>query len=218
MGNLLTRRRELILAGESPLPEWDYVWSYSSGKYLSEDGWTKQITGTASEEFSGGYMYLLGKSDGHIDHTWPSTYNKGVMYVAFRQTTSSATSRFFFGNGSTSIGVRPNYTSSQKKIFLNDAASISNATPLTSFSYNKTWNLWLAFDNGVGQVWSRNYSDGGSFTKIAEDVDCSTIVGNDSGGIKINFYGSSTTQQKLNLYFVRMQFGRVSSPADHGLV
>ena len=46
MGDLL-RRRMMILPGDG-LPEWDYEWDYTMG-LLSNNGWEKKVSGTASE-------------------------------------------------------------------------------------------------------------------------------------------------------------------------
>lgn len=198
-----------------PVPEWDYEWTTSSGVYPSQDGWTKTIgtTGTASEALESGYYRMKAKtSNAYIQYQWPTVYDKGVLFVSFRITTTASCLRVYLGNATSSIGVRVNYTStsSQRAIYLQDASTPSSGmTQIGSFTYNKTYNLQLEYDNGYGNVWWRNYTDGEDWALIASNVDCSTIINAPAGGgASIRYVALSSSQQSCTLYQTKMKFNR----------
>lgn len=212
MGDLLTRRRGLILASGAPR-EWDYEWSYSSGKYPDQEGWTKTTGGTASVAFTNGYMVTtVTDTASYVKWTYPQAYSKAVLQVGFRLTTNKAALvRVFLGDGvSSSIGVRANYSSGKHYLYLQDGSTTDTMTRLGAFEYAKTYQLKLVLDNGFGEVWWRNSTDGADWSRVASNVDCSTMQQNETHETFFRAQANGSGATKVNWYTAYMKFNRVS--------
>jgi hypothetical protein len=105
-------RRGAMMAGIA-LPEWDYGWKTADGVYPSEDGWTKTVSGTGKESKGTYYQMSASKNNDYIQYTWPDTYTKGAIQISFRLATGYGSClRLYLSNGTSAIGVRVNFTSS----------------------------------------------------------------------------------------------------------
>ena len=206
MGDLLIRRRELILDGNAPLPEWDYEWDYTKG-LPTATGWTKETLGTTTEAIESTYLKVTVKgASGNYIRYKNNDYlvNKGVIEVQFKGVTSNNIGfRVSISNGTSGLAIRHQYSSSYKGIYLLDNATFSNCTKLvTSSSATTTYTVRLEIDNGVGQVYIND-------SLKASDVDLSTIVVNNNLTM-FQFNESSTGTVTGRFYHVRLKLNRTS--------
>ena len=201
------------------LPEWDYEWTYNVDDcYPSQKGWTKTVGGHGKEQkTSGGYYQMVASgTDGYIQYSWPSTYSKGVLRIQFRLGGQhSSALRIYLSNGASAIGVRPNdnNTASNQKFYLMDGSAYSSMTALANFKSSNTYWLELILYNGYGTVRLQDVTGGGNWQTIANGVDCSEIVSQQSMGTAttaIRMSAFAGTNNAWTIYKIQMKFGRTT--------
>lgn len=167
MGDLL-RRRMMILPGDG-LPEWDYEWDYTMG-LLSNNGWEKKVSGTASETLTSTGDSLKSSGNGYVYvHKEDFDVPIGVIEVTFYVTgfagLAPTNTRICFSNGAKGIQI----CSPGGQLRLFDSNIPNKGTILgAKLAGNIDYTLRLVLNGQVGEVWL----DG---VRLISDVDISTI-------------------------------------------
>ena len=159
MGNLLTRRRELILASGGS-SEWDYEWDYTMGLPTSY-GWTR--TGSALGDktkysLEDEYVKLYVLSNAYNIHLVAPGSNNSVGVLEAVYATSSLSnyqlSYLTFSDGETfGITLRTQYSTNYKGIYLVDGTGMSTNTKLVSLTRNHYYKMRIESDGTNGKVW-----------------------------------------------------------------
>jgi len=202
MGNLLMRRRELILPGGAE-ETWDYEWVSHDDGYPSDNGWAMSKNGTASVALTDYYTRIRASTSGsYLRYTYPQTYTSGVMEVLAKLGTSGNCNMVFvLGNGTNGIGIRLQYSTNYKGIYLLDDTAIASMTKLQTSSLDTLYTFRFVLNGGFGDV----YIDG---VKVASSVDITTLVGAD-GETRVQGGASGNALVPTYLREIRMKFGRV---------
>jgi len=149
---LVARRRMLMN------PYWDYVWTYEDG-LLSENGWEKTITGTASETMgSEGVLLTSSAASNNYIRLSREDFNvtSGIFEVVFTPLAinESNNNRIAISNGTNGICLFLTYDSKTKKsywCFLDGTASTS--TRLWNFlGINHEYPVHIELLDGVGNI------------------------------------------------------------------
>ena len=199
MADILKRRRDIIAASSSSLPEWDYEWDSTKGLLnQNNNGWdyiTVGSTGYACS-ISNGRLQFRGSSSNYKYYNYQNTYSTGVI-EADMMTSSNAQMRLAFSNGEHSIGIRLQTSSNYKGIYLGTALT----TKLVSASASTRYVIRLVLKpNLLGDIYV-----GG--TLVAENVD----ISNDTvPNIRVTGMGTGSANQYSYLYSLKMKFNRIT--------
>ena len=193
---MILRRR--MMGGET----WDYEWDYTKG-LLSNNGWSKATSGTASEYMTSNSCALKSPNSGYIRINNPSSFNKtsGVLEVVFSCSGFAPTGgkqnfRFCFSNGTNGIQV---CAWNNKGLCLMDADSEASITALTSpLSANTDYLLRLILRENVGEVWL----DGVCLTN---NVNISTIL----YATNTSLWSQNANNNITHIKSVKLKLGRV---------
>ena len=201
--DMMTRRRAMMGAAAGELPEWDFVWEYTDG--LPEDnGFIVTKTGTSTVTLESGSVRLTAKggTDSHVTIDYPHDFPKGVLEADI--TTGNTTnwySYFSLSNGVSNIAVRPQYTSSYKKIYLPNADARADMLELMGCNSGTSYKIRVVLNGGYGDVYIND-------VLRASSVDISTIKKqNTLTGLV--FYAGSTGTYYMYLRSIKMKFNRI---------
>lgn len=150
----------MIQHGSSPSPEWDVEWDYTQG-LPSENGWTKSVTGTASETLNDDSVSLYANKSSASISLSKSSNAIGVFEVKFKLTQNNCNFQMTLAtdtNTNTWLRIRAQYSSNYKGIYLANGSdgSIGNMTKLlnlTSTNYNKWHTVRLVLNGSTGDVY-----------------------------------------------------------------
>ena len=188
-------RREMMAGG---IPEWDYEWDASKG-LLENNGWnvSRVSTGNSSYSITNGYLRTYSTSSTYYNFQYPDTYTKGVLEAEVYMEASQNIIRLnVCGNSTYSFGVRLQYSSNYKGIYLGTTVT----TKLASISYGRKYKVKLVLNESVGQV----YMDD---VLIADNID--TSVDMDCANAFFSGRGAGNTARYNRLYSLKMKFGRI---------
>ena len=196
MGNLLTRRRELILASGA-LPEWDYEWDASKG-LLNQNGNGFQYEAVGSGGYAcsivNDYLQFRGSSSNYKRYNYPTTYTTGVMEAEI-YVTSNAVMIIQFSDGEHYIGAGLRSSSSYQGIYLGTGTT----TKIVSASASTKYKVRLVLKSGLlGDVYVNDVLQ-------EEDVDLTDYSGS---VIRITGRGSGSGNVYSRLYSLKMKFNR----------
>ena len=185
MGNLLMRRRELILPSASP-SEWDDVWEYTDGA-PTVDGWVKSGSGSGAA-VSTGYRTRGLTFDKADVLTTSGVLEAYFQIINERNTMTGIRAGLRIGNASNAVVVLFNSKGTDHRIFLptynksswTDAYSNVNGTELGAITLGGWYKVRLTIDGSVGTV---EIND----EVVASDINTAGIYL--KGGLR--FYGSS---------------------------
>lgn len=193
--------RRAMMSGGIVLPEWDYEWDYTKG-LLSENGngWNVERVSTGNSSVSinsNGYLRFYGTSSTFYNYQYPDMYTKCVCeYEVYMEANQNVIRLNACGNGTYSLGVRMQYSTNYKGIYLGTTAT----TKLATISYNRKYKVKLVVNGPVGQV----YLDD---VLIADNIDLTTVPNCDHAFISCR--GAGGTARYNRLYSVKMKFGRI---------
>lgn len=148
MGELLIRRREMILPSAAP-SEWDYEWYYTDGIPSADDGWTKSGADTPTITASG-----MQVNRSYFDKDVEIT--NGVIEAKFTvssfRTTSNATRVLLrIGDADNSIYVVfRRYSGNNIRLWT--ASNINNSQIIGSFSFGSTYIVRITINGALGTV------------------------------------------------------------------
>lgn len=202
MGNLLTRRRELILASGGS-SEWDVEWDYTMG-LPENNGWTKDATGTSSATLTDSCVQIRAQnSNQHLDYSWSNQNSIGVFEAEYSFTNAYGNSTMFIGNGVDTVnGTRNQYSANYKGIYLYTATTIANMRKLQSAASNTYYKITIVLNGANSQVLVNDVIK-------ADNIDLSTITMS-SYPTRLRFSSShSTTAATYNLKSMRLKLGRI---------
>lgn len=184
-----------------PVPEWDYEWDYSMG-LLSSNGWTKYVSGSATETLVSNGVQLKSPNSGYVTLRNPDRFNlsKGVIECVLRCNNFNTSYnvqnfRVCFSNGTNGIQVY----APKRVLRIMDAAAVASGTSLgVNLSTNTDYTIKIVLDNGYGQVWLNG-------SMLRDNIDASTM-----------YYAGNTSiwsQNQRNNYTivksVKLKLGRV---------
>ena len=136
---------------------WDYEWDYTDG-LLSANGWTKWVSGTASESLVSDGVKLTSNSSGEIrmyKSDW-TTHKKALMEVTlYFSSLNSGTinNRVSLGN---SDGYTVTFFPCNAYWRPQNHTTASSCLSTVSATANTTYTLRLLLIDGVGFVWVNN--------------------------------------------------------------
>ena len=202
MGDLLTRRRELILASGGS-SEWDVEWDYTMG--LPEDsGWTKDATGTSIATLTDSCVQIRAQnSNQHLGYSWPNQNSIGVFEAEYSFTNAYCNSTLFIGNDIDVVnGIRGQYSANYKGIYLYTATAIASMRKLQSASQNTYYKITVVLNGANSKVLVDDVLK-------ADNIDLSTIAMT-VYPTRLRFSSShSTTAATYNLKAMRLKLGRI---------
>lgn len=194
MGELLIRRRDMVLAG-SPLPAWDYEWTMADG-LLSENDFTISKKGTGGTEAKVGNSYenMTGSSSNYNDYLYKdSSYLTGVIEADMYAPSSGNRLFLYFGNGSYGISV---FFQGNSGIYINSSPTIKVADgPI---------NTRLVVKAVLKRTTADVYVNG---TLVSADVDVTTFT--HVSIIKVSARASGSNGKTTRLHGLRMKFNRI---------
>lgn len=165
MGELLIRRRELLLPSSAP-SEWDYEWHFTDG-LPSNDGWTKSGADTPT-------MTAAGLETARTYYTRELPITKGVIEAKFaikNTRTSMNRNRALLRIGNSSKAVYVVFTRyNSNLIVLYDDSNLqsSNPTQIGTFTWGGEYTVRLSINGAVGSVEINGVT-------VKDDVDTSSI-------------------------------------------
>ena len=189
-------RREMMHCG---LPEWDYEWDYTKG-LLDSDGWEVERISTGSSSVainSNGYLRFQGTSSTYYNYYMTDEYTKAVAeFEVYMEASNNVIRLNVGGNDTYNLGVRMQYSTNYKGIYLGTSAT----TKLATISYQKRYKVRLVLNESVGQV----YLDD---VLIADNIDTSASL--NCNHAFISGRGAGNTARYNRLYSVKMKYGRI---------
>lgn len=148
MGELLIRRREMILPSAAP-SEWDYEWYYTDGIPSADDGWTKIGADTPTITASG-----MKVNRSYFDKDVEITH--GVIEAkftasSFRTTSNTTRALLRIGDADNSIYVVfRRYSGNNIRLWT--ASSINNGQIIGSFTFGSPYIVRITINGAVGTV------------------------------------------------------------------
>lgn len=148
MGELLIRRREMILPSAAP-SEWDYEWYYTDGIPSADDGWTKIGADTPTITASG-----MKVNRSYFDKDVEITH--GVIEAkftasSFRTTSNANRALLRIGDADNSIYVVfRRYSGNNIRLWT--ASNINNGQIIGSFTFGSTYIVRITINGAVGTV------------------------------------------------------------------
>ena len=204
MGDILTRRRELILASGSQ-PEWDIDWDYTMG-LPTANGWTRTDSSgsNASQTLRDNDVRIYVKNSSYnLIYSAGTNNSVGAIEVDFAHTNNYGVLLLFFGDGeSSALGIRAQYNANYKGIYLFDSSGVATMTKIQSISQNTYYKVRLVTDGTYGYVYVND-------SLKANQVDLSTIsTSNYQTRCTITSTGSSNANY-TTIKSLRAKFGRI---------
>ena len=185
MGNLLTRRRELILPSASS--EWDYEWNAQTDQIFPPSPAVKQSGGTVAEELAERYISLKtagGSGTRYIQYAIPSLRaSTGVLEacfgVVYRASNAGGWGRVCFGdeNGGVSV-IFSAQSANSGKICLWDKSSVGSCTQIGTFKSGDQQKIRIELDNGVGRVFLNDVLAADNIDAYAQYYSNSVLIAN----------------------------------------
>ena len=154
MGELLMRRREMIMPGVTP-SEWDSDWEYTNGAPTVE-GWVQSGDGSVTMRATGYYVRgPLFDKEVSVSH--------GILEAKFqvvneRTNLAGQRARLRIGNSDNAINLLFNGYSSRYRIYLNNysadlnASTVEKGTLLGIFELGGEYTVKITIDGSVGAV------------------------------------------------------------------
>lgn len=151
MGELLTRRRGLILPSGGDDEDWDYVWRYTDG-LLEDNGWTKVVSGDGSSSMTASGQRLTSRS-GYVTIRRPSFNTSiGVLEVVLTvnaDANNQTYARICLSNGSRGIQI----FFPKGKIALYDDAPYNGNYTVIGENGNTGHKIRLVLNGNIGAVY-----------------------------------------------------------------
>ena len=189
MGNILTRRRELILADGAS--DWDVEWDVSKG--LPEaTGFTK--TGSRPETLGELSFYYTANGSSYNNYDWSPVPSIGVMECQVRCQSNARFQMFFYYNGA-GISCRLQTSDNYKGLYLGE----STATKLKTAAASTTYTIKIVLKGSAGDI----YMDD---ELVAQDQTISYANGD---LLRFSGRGTGNTYRQINIYSVKMKLGRI---------
>lgn len=203
MGSLLMRRQLMVPAAVAPAPSWDIDWDYTKG-LPSANGWTTTTAGTASETLRDTDLRVYAKNSSSYVRYAGQTCSTGVLEAEFELTSNYNNNAMFLCYDSTfRIGVRAQYSSNYKGIYLYTSTSIGSMQKLLTVSQSTKYKVRLVLDGTYGYVYINDVLK-------ADQVDPSSMAGsNDSTFFSVSSSASGTSNAYTNLYSLKQRVGSI---------
>ena len=184
------------------MPTWDYEWDYTKG-LLNTDGWTRTQNGTGATTSaidSGGYMREVSNNNNYNIFTWPITYSKCVAEFDVRYDNNQNVILLHApGNGTYNLGVRIQFTTSYKGIYLGSTVD----TLIYPFdTYPTRVKVKMVINENIGQI----YVDD---VLILNNIDTTDSALADCTSAYISLRGGGSASRTNRIYGIKMKFGRI---------
>ena len=189
------------IASSPTPPAWDFEWTYEDG-LPDSNGFTKTTSGTNSATLrdtdvrlyvkgsSAAIRYIYGQNNtvSVVEAEFMITSNNGIAYVTL------------YDGNSNIIGVRCQYSSNYKGVYLMTSTSIGSMTKLQTIALSTRYKVRLVLDGSYGYVYVDDVLK-------ADAVDLSTIQ-TSIADTRFSFGDASTSAVYCNLYSIKLKLGR----------
>ena len=184
----------MIAASGDNSPEWDFEWIPSMGN-PENNGLALSTQGAYTVNLYSTHLSVTqGGSSNYVIYKYPNTYQTGVAEYRVWLTGSNAKFYLYFGNGEYGIGVRFQYSTNYKGIYLGPSLS----TNLITAELNTLYKIKLVLKGTLGDV----YVDD---VLLANDVDVTSMAASD---LRCAFQATGNTQKSGRIYSIRYKFNR----------
>lgn len=204
MGNLLTRRRELILAsgGSSNGFDWDYTMGLPT-----DYGWTRADSSgsNATETIRTDDVRIYVKNSNYGFKLYAGFENAiGELEATYALAGDYCNSMMFLSDGATyAFGVRVQHSSNYKGIYLYTASSIGSMTKVMTITKNVNYKIKLVTDGTWGYVYVDDVLK-------KNKVDLSTMVNTDYH-TRLHYSAADTSHAGyFNLISTKVRVGSLS--------
>lgn len=197
--------------GATPLPEWDYEWSWEDGT-LSSNGWTKTSNGTTAENVQAEQERLRIGASGvgsYLKLDYPNG-NRATAVLQVHHSTTGSSGWYFvisLGNGTGGVAVRFQYTTSYKGIYLCNyespfiPADVGGMTKLTALASGSEHITKLVLNGNYADIYDNN-------VLLISNVSIASILGITSTGFYFEQRGNGYNYSYLK--DIKMKLGRIA--------